>query len=131
MIVRNQKVRICLIPLKHNEHSEHDGDEFIDVTLSYRKGGLSYATYKQVPRGFFLSMSAMQIKDGFESFILFGNRSFSAFIEQAGRYSEKRLKELATLIATPGSVLRKEYDLGIEHMQKCGCEIAGEAVSGG
>lgn len=72
-------------------------DEYLILTVTYDKGGLSYFTYKEVQRGYYLNLSVRTrtIENGFriEQFTMF-NSGLRHFIEPANRFNAKRLAEI-------------------------------------
>lgn len=70
----------------------------IRVKVRFQDGGLCYATYKQAPKGYALSVEKFDREVGkygaSEAFILFGS-SVGVFLENATRFNGKRLAELA------------------------------------
>ncbi len=68
--------------------------QFIDVEVLYAKGGINYFTYVNEKRGYWLSIQPVIIKgDGFISFTAFSGSK--VFLEEAKRFSQKKLEELA------------------------------------
>jgi len=76
------------------------GDEkkpYITISVFYSKGGVCFGTYKQKPRGYYLSVGPIKIEDIGDGMQV---RSFMAFsgynhlLEETGRLSRKRLEEL-------------------------------------
>jgi hypothetical protein len=66
---------------------------FIDVYISYNKGGLSMMNYKMQPRGYDVHVQPIEVSDGFTTFM--GFSGVRQHIEGAKRFSQKRLAELA------------------------------------
>lgn len=75
--------------------------DYIIGEVDYTKGGLSYTTYKQVARGYRLSVMirtrGRSKTGGFssEAFVMFGGINKGEFIEEAKMFSGKRLAALA------------------------------------
>ena len=72
---------------------EGNGNNVIDIRVAYRKGGINYATYKTDPRGFSVSATPSEVKDGFRTTAMLSG--VGAFLEPAKRFSEKRLHDIA------------------------------------
>ena len=68
-------------------------NEFMQAEVSYSKGGVCYATYKNKPRGYYLSIGPVEKKDGFVSFTIFS--ATAILLEEAKRFNAKKLAELA------------------------------------
>lgn len=69
----------------------------IDIDISYCEGGIDYGTYRQKPRGYYLSVSP--IEEGYSAsgtkFTAFGLFSgLTQLIEPANRFSQKKLDTL-------------------------------------
>ena len=69
----------------------------LDIDISYCEGGIDYGTYRQKPRGYYLSVSP--IEEGysasgmkFTAFSLFSG--LTQLIEPANRFSQKKLDTL-------------------------------------
>lgn len=86
----NRKKTIALIPT-----TEENG--FIDVYVSYNKGGVSYTTYKQEPRGYTLHVQPIKVENnnGFTCTSFMGFSGVKQHLENANRFSHKRLAEVA------------------------------------
>lgn len=67
-----------------------------DVSVWYEEGGMSYFTYKNVPRGFYVAIRPVSIVDGFKSFMLMDDRGGKRLIAGAKRFSEKTLDALSS-----------------------------------
>jgi hypothetical protein len=61
----------------------------LEISVYYRKGGISYSDYKTYPSGIYLSVGPITIKDGFESFMMFSAKGRK--IEDATRLNRKRV----------------------------------------
>lgn len=74
----------------------------ITVELDYDKGGMSYFTYKEKERGYYLRVSATKVeqKDGWtsESFTLFATPGFSSLLVPVKRANPKVEQRLAAAI---------------------------------
>lgn len=83
--------------------------EYVIGKVDYTKGGLSYATYKRVPRGYRLIVTIRERgrskTGGFstESFVMFGGINRGEFIEEAKMFSAKKLD---TLSKSPAVLVR-------------------------
>jgi len=86
----NRNKTIARIPT-----TEENG--FIDVYVSYNKGGINYATYKQEPRGYTLHVQPIKVenKNGFTCTSFMGFSGVRQHLETANRFSQKRLAEVA------------------------------------
>lgn len=75
--------------------------EYVIGKVDYTKGGLSYATYQRVPRGYRLIVTIRArgtSKNGgysTESFVMFGGINKGEFIEEAKMFSAKKLEALS------------------------------------
>lgn len=79
-------------PTKHATH--------LRLEVLYDKGGMNYATYRQNPRGYYLSVGviAKGVSErgvAFESFAMFS--ASGGILETTMRFSQKRLEELFTM----------------------------------
>jgi len=68
-------------------------NKFIDVFVSYNKGGISYATYRNIPRGYSLHVQPIEVKENFVSFM--GFSGYRQDVEDAKRFSQKTLEAVA------------------------------------
>lgn len=90
--------------------------DYIIGEVDYTKGGLSYTTYKQVARGYRLSVMirtrGISKTGGFssESFVMFGGINKGEFIEEAKMFSAKRLQALSV----EASILERLQNLKAE-----------------
>lgn len=75
------------IKLKENDR----GDNVIQVSVFYSLGGFSYFTYRNDPRGYYVSAIPMKKSGGMVSYIMFDG--VKDFIKEAKRFSEKGMKE--------------------------------------
>ena len=84
--VRNQGVKILKVPTSNPTL-------FIEVEVDYSKGGMSMWDYTNRPRGYRLVFTPITDKgDGMIGFML--GKGVSLFIEEAARFSEKKLWSL-------------------------------------
>ncbi len=65
----------------------------ITVSLSYSKGGMNYFTGRTDPRGIWIFIRPIEIKDGFESFII--TEGIGLFVEELKAKSDKKLQAAA------------------------------------
>ena len=83
----DRKVQIKRIPTtKGPEH-------VIDVYVSYHKGGVNFATYKNEPRGFYLHVQPIEVGENFVRFM--GFSGYKQHIKDAARFSQKQLAAAA------------------------------------
>ncbi|NDE69426.1 MAG: hypothetical protein EB057_05070 [Microbacteriaceae bacterium] len=72
-------------------------NHYYKVNLFYSKGGLNYFTYKQEERGYYLSVKAVEQKQGdgyvVESYVAFNG--VKSLVQTANRFSQKTLESLA------------------------------------
>ena len=84
-----------LIPVKGGTEKKKP---YIELTVNYTKGGMSFATYRQVKRGYYISATPVTIEDTeVPGLIVKGFMAFSGvkqLIEEAGRLNQKRVREL-------------------------------------
>lgn len=66
----------------------------VRVTVSYRKGGLNYFTYKEDKRGYWLHIQPMRISsgDGFTTSDYNPRDGYRMFLQEAVRFSASGLK---------------------------------------
>ena len=80
-----------------NMYVEKDGKQY-QIMLFYDMGGYNYWTYKHDPRGYFLSIRPVTLTLGKDDKILWVEFTMFAgrrlFLEEAKRFSKKRLSEL-------------------------------------
>lgn len=68
---------------------------FIETTLDYSKGGISYADYKQYPSGYYLHVQPITEKgDGFVSYTAF--TGVKHHVAPGERFSAKTLQQIAS-----------------------------------
>ncbi len=68
------------------------------IAVFYDAGGINYATYKTVPRGFHISGNPVEIGDGFEKTKMFQHGSGRMLLLESKRFSDKQLEALAVRI---------------------------------
>ena len=77
--------------------------KFIEVSIYYALGGMSYYTYKQEPRGFWLSVRAVKIEqqEGYtvRSFTMF--KGYKHFLKAVKRKSAKAMSEAVAIANAP------------------------------
>lgn len=68
----------------------------IEVQLTYNAGGLNYFTYKNEPRGYYLSVSPYkQSQEGhFQTKVYSGFSGIKSFVEEASRFGKKKLDNM-------------------------------------
>lgn len=73
----------------------------VKVEVWYSKGGLSYFTYENEPRGYSVSVKAVVLEDGphfkSERFMLFGN-GWKFHLKDATRFNAKTLAKVAGVV---------------------------------
>ena len=85
---------VCYIPLKTKIRDFNE----LKVEVSYTLGGMNYFSGRTNPRGYKLYFKPIYRNGGFESSIMMGSEKESGYyisIEEASRFSAKRLRELA------------------------------------
>ena len=70
-------------------------DHFVEVDVHYDKGGMTYFSGTSVRRGYYVAVQPVERKDGWRKFSAFSGTSL--LIEEAKRFSQKRLEELALI----------------------------------
>ncbi len=107
-------------PVKRVPTNQGEG-HFIEVYVSYNKGGMSMATYKQIPRGYSVHVQPVEIKDmgGYTSKSFIGFSGYRQDVEEANRFSQKKLREVAERM--------KDSDL-VQQMIDLVCEKQGIEV---
>lgn len=63
--------------------------EYIEVSVYYKKGGVNMFTYREEPRGFWLSVSKVQKEENWTKRFLFEGRK--SFLLEVKRFSQKAL----------------------------------------
>lgn len=76
------------ITVNENDHKYTD----IEVYVSYNKGGMNYFTYKEEPRGYYLTALPVQRDAHTKMYGAF--TGYTRFIKAAKRYSEKQWRAL-------------------------------------
>lgn len=79
---------------------ETNGNNVIDVELYYSLGGMNYFTYKQEPRGFYVSITPEHRSKGMVSYV--GFSGVKKLIKEVKRYSAKSFKEAREML--PGEI---------------------------
>lgn len=74
--------------LKTNDAVKH-----VDVEVFYSKGGMNYFNGTNESRGYYLSVQPVEVKGDFVTMTAFSGTKW--LIEEATRFSEKKLEELA------------------------------------
>ena len=93
--------------------------QFVEVEVSYSKGGINYFTYNNEPRGYWLGVQPITVRSDLGvSFMAFSGTK--AFLEDAKRFSAKRLAELAA----QGKSLPKYDQLMAHVLAKNGLTLA-------
>lgn len=64
-------------------------NEYIEVSVYYKKGGVNMFTYRDEPRGFWLSVSKVQKKESLTTRFLFEGRKM--FLLEVKRFSQKAM----------------------------------------
>jgi len=76
-------------------------NEFIETSAYYLIGGANWFHGSMNARGYYLSASIVTIEDGFKKFML--GAGVMSLVEQAGRFSQKKLDALAERAEFPGT----------------------------
>ena len=66
----------------------------IEVTVSYRIGGMNYFTGTSYPKGYYLAVQPYESGENFRSFTAFAG--INALLETANRYSAKTLAQISS-----------------------------------
>ena len=86
----------------------------LEISLSHTTGGISYFNNKQYPAGWYLHFTPVYIEkhDNYntKSTILFHERSFKMFCNDAGRFTEKRFNLLKCKLIQCKEKLTELYD---------------------
>ena len=69
--------------------SENDKANYLEVKVVYDKGGFSYATYKEIPRGYYLSVQPIEVNGCMVGFTAFSGIRLR--LETTKRLSQKKL----------------------------------------
>jgi len=72
--------------------------QYLKMSVSYNKGGMSFATYKNKPRGFYLNFTSIKIEGSFEVSEPMAKGNGYLLLEEVGRYNERRLRELGDIL---------------------------------
>ena len=67
-------------------------DHYVEVTISYSKGGINYATYKPRSRGYYMHVQPIKVGPNYVEFVAF--TGIQQCIEEASRFSAKKLDQL-------------------------------------
>lgn len=89
-----------------------EGTKYLEVRVSYDKGGMCYATYRQKPRGYYFSIGPIELerRDGVTT-QRFGMFSATGFLlEQTARLNAKRLESWRAQIAGKLPALVAAYE---------------------
>jgi len=91
------------------------GATHLMLTVSFRKGGMNYATYKTEPGGYWASVTPVTVeksKAGFETvaYALFDKRGFTVFLLPGDRFSNKTLQGLAKAVFAEGAGVAAAFD---------------------
>jgi hypothetical protein len=81
--------------LRRGDYEYHSAEQgpSIDVGVYYDKGGMSFMTYKQMPRGLYVRISPVERDDVSVRFTLLSG--ISTFIKPLARKNDKALQALA------------------------------------
>lgn len=77
--------------IKRIPTTEENG--FIEVSVSYSKGGVNFATYKNEKRGYWLHVQPLTIQGNWVQFT--GFSGVKQFVKEANRFSQKQLEAVA------------------------------------
>ena len=103
-------------------------DTHVSVKVSYDKGGMCFGTYKQKPRGYYLSVGRVFITDSSRGFAMFSAPTI--LLEQTKRRSDKRLDDLfATVANDVAAKAGKVQELIQQVLAKDGCTLAETSVT--
>ena len=107
----------------HIEDKHLDGNNYLEVEVSYDKGGINYFNYQRHARGYYLTVRPVTIENGCRSMMLGKGRS--CFLEEVKAFNAKRLDywaanhpkekvdELSTIILktrAESAVFRYDFD---------------------
>jgi hypothetical protein len=70
----------------------------VDGSIAFDKGGINYWDYKQKPKGYYLHLQVVEIKDGCKCYSIGDGSGLCAFLESAERFNFKRLRELCDAV---------------------------------
>lgn len=88
--MNNRKLTIKRIPTTKPNH-------FVDVYVAYNKGGTSFSTYKQIPRGYSLHVQPIKVEEnnGIVCTSFMGFSGLRQHVKDANRFSKKQLELVA------------------------------------
>ena len=103
----------------------------LEVEVYYDLGGHNYFTGDQVPRGYYLSVSPVELGDGWRRYTSFsGKKKF--LLEDAKRKSGKRLTALWTSIEPKAEAIARAFEDGnYRTIVELAQQPDGEAAPGG
>lgn len=88
----------------------------LKVSVDYNEGGMSYFTGQRSERGYYLHMTTVTRRGGYESFTIGGGLpSVKGLIEPANRFNQKKLEQHAS--AAKASPL---YSQLLDHLRRKG-----------
>lgn len=82
----------------------------VEIVVKFRKGGINYFTYKEEPKGYYVTVRAVEIKGGLLSYSY--GMGTGAFLEEAKRFSRK------TLAGMPKKHAKTITDLVTEYVEQ-------------
>ena len=85
-----QRIRVERIPVKGPNEFRCN---MVDVEVYYSLGGMNYFTYREEPRGYWVSIQPINVDGYCTSFTAFSG--IKCFLKEAKRFSQKVLDELA------------------------------------
>lgn len=119
----NKTVHITNIPLVGE--GEDGGQRALSVRVLFDYGGICYATYNRKAKGFYVSVTPVEIGGGMVRFGMFTGRG--AFIEPAAKYNGKRHARLCAEFGNDTSPPAMLVDLIRNLLAENGTEISDDA----
>ena len=96
--------------------ADGNGSNAMKISVTYQKGGLSWATYKTNPKGFYVSLVPIKYEVGevftTESFMMFSGGSISYFVLPAARFNSARLTSIAEQVFEKKELLTELFLAG-------------------
>lgn len=75
--------------IQKNILSKKDATKAVRISISYRKGGISYWDYSRFASAYYASITPIELENGFESFMLGDGVNYT--LEESDRYSKNAL----------------------------------------
>ena len=82
---------------KHIECGDLKGATHLEVSVYYTKGGANYFSGGINPRGYYVSVRPVTLRDGMRSFDLFAGRK--QFLFETARYTDRQFSRAVTMAA--------------------------------